>query len=183
MKFRKRLDSKKSDRPIWVKSSCLLTDTSKRVTVAGDNHCRKRMKVSLPNHKFMKRCLSTPWKNCPPPPSSACIMTPIFCKSYTLWPHFPLQSTPNDFFFQNFSVIFQFFARFTRISKNGVNFQLKKANFCSLNLTKFTPNDSLFWEVYTLQISLNTSDASCKCSGFVQSVLVQNSRMMISWLR
>ena len=32
--------------------------------------------------------------------------------------------------------------------KNFINFQLKKANFHS-NLTKFTRNDPLFWDVYT----------------------------------
>ena len=55
---------------------------------------------------------------------------------------------PNDPFFQNFNGKFQISRAHCAHFKIFVQISAEKGELCS-NLTKFTPNDPLFWEVYT----------------------------------
>ena len=68
---------------------------------------------------------------------------PFFRKSYTQWPRFPLQSTPNDSLFQNFNIKFQIFARLARIAfqKKFSIFSWRKRIFAQIwpNLHQMTP--------------------------------------------
>ena len=64
---------------------------------------------------------------------------PFMTQILTQWPHFSLQSTPNDPIFPNFNVNFDTFCALHTHLKNFVKFQLKMSNFHS-NLIQFTPN-------------------------------------------